>query len=109
MKKGRLILILGLALFSFMLLSLLMMSLSLKDSEQFGGLFNYLLAFNSFGILLLIILIVLNFRRLARELKHRVAGAVMTLRMVLLFLFTVCGSGTCPLLFFPGFPAARYR
>lgn len=85
MKKGRLILILGLALFSFMLLSLLMMSLSLKDSEQFGGLFNYLLAFNSFGILLLIVLIVLNFRRLARELKHRVAGAVMTLRMVLLF------------------------
>jgi len=83
--KGRPILLLGILLFSFMLLSLQMMSMALEDSGRFGNLYSWLLVFNTLGLITLITLIVLNFRRLARELRNRVPGAVMTLRMVTMF------------------------
>lgn len=83
--KGRPILLTGILLFSFMLLSLQMMSMALEDSDRFGNLYSYLLVFNTLGLIILITLIVLNFRRLARELKNKVAGSVMTVRMVVMF------------------------
>lgn len=83
--KGRPILLLGILLFSFMLLSLQMMSMALEDSGRFGNLYSWLLIFNTLGLITLVTLIVLNFRRLARELRNRVPGAVMTLRMVMMF------------------------
>lgn len=84
-NRGRPILIIGLLLFSFMLLSLLMMSNALDDSDRFGNLFLYLLVFNALGLVTLITLIILNFKRLRRDLKNRSAGAFMTVRMVILF------------------------
>ncbi len=83
--KGRLILLTGILLFSFMLLSLQMMSMALEDSDRFGNLYSWLLVFNTLGLIILITLIVLNFRRLARELKNRVPGSLMTVRMVVMF------------------------
>ncbi|MDX1519620.1 MAG: HAMP domain-containing protein, partial [Gammaproteobacteria bacterium] len=84
-SKGRPILLIGILLFSFMLLSLQMMSMALEDSDRFGNLYSYLLVFNTLGLITLIALIVLNFRRLARELRNRVAGSIMTVRMVVMF------------------------
>ncbi len=84
-NRGRPILIIGVVLFSFMLLSLIMMSNALDDSDRFGNLFLYLLIFNALGLLSLITLIVLNFKRLRRDLKNRAAGAFMTVRMVIMF------------------------
>lgn len=68
-----------------MLLSLIMMSNSLDDSDRFGNLFLYLLVFNTLGLLTLVSLIVLNFKRLRRDLKNKTAGAFMTVRMVIMF------------------------
>ncbi len=84
-NKGRPILLIGIVLFSFMLLSLQMMSMALEDSDRFGNLYSYLLIFNTLGLLTLIGLIVLNFRRLARELRNKVPGSFMTVRMVVMF------------------------
>ena len=83
--RGRPIFIIGLLLGSSILLSLIMMSNALEDSERFGNLFILLLVINAIGLLVLVILIVLNFKRLRRELKNKVAGSVMTLRMVIMF------------------------
>ena len=84
-KRGRYILIVGILLFSFMLLSFIFMRNALEDSERFGNLFLYLLVFNAIGLIVLIVLIVLNFKRLRRELVNQVPGAFMTLRMVMMF------------------------
>ncbi|MCG8325540.1 MAG: ATP-binding protein [Thiotrichales bacterium] len=84
-SRGRLLLLTGILLFSFMLLSLQMMSMALEDSDRFGNLYSYLLVFNTLGLITLVTLIVLNFRRLARELRNRVPGSVMTVRMVVMF------------------------
>ncbi len=84
-KSGRLILIIGLLLFSFMLFSLFMMSNALEDSQRFGNLFFVLLILNTLCVITLIILIILNFKRLRRDLKHNVAGSFLTLRMVIMF------------------------
>ena len=84
-NRGSTILIIGVLLFSFMLMSLVMMSNSLDGSDRFGNLFLYLLIFNALGLIALVSLIILNFKRLARELKNKTAGAVLTVRMVILF------------------------
>ncbi len=84
-SRGRSILIIGLVLFSVMLLSLIMMSNALDDSDRFGNLFLFLLVINALGLLALIVLIALNFKRLRRELKNHTAGSMMTLRMVVMF------------------------
>lgn len=84
-SKGRPILLIGILLFTFMFLSLQMMSMALEDSDRFGNLYFYLLIFNALGLITLITLIVLNFRRLAKELRNRVPGSFMTVRMVVMF------------------------
>ncbi|MEE9551832.1 MAG: ATP-binding protein [Gammaproteobacteria bacterium] len=86
MKRGsQLILLTGLALFIFMLISLLMMSNALQDSSHFSRLYLGLLVLNTLGLLTLIVLIILNLRRLVRQIRVRAPGARMTVRMVSMF------------------------
>lgn len=84
-RDDRLILLTGVALFLFMLASLLMMSNSLQDSSHFSQFYLILLVFNTLGLLALIVLITLNLKRLIGEWRKRVAGARMTVRMVIMF------------------------
>ena len=83
--SGRLIFITGSGLFLFILMSLLMMSDALQNSDRFSELYSGLLLFNAIGLFVLIILIGINFRRLAGELRHRVPGSRIRLRMVAIF------------------------
>lgn len=85
MKQGsRIIFISGIGLFIFMLASLLMMSDAVQNSERFGRLYSILLVFNTVGLLIMLILIGINIRQLVHQLKNRVAGAKMTVRMVVM-------------------------
>lgn len=68
-----------------MLTSLLMMSNSLQDSSHFSRFYLLLLIFNAAGLFALVILIAINLRRLIRQLRRRVPGSRMTLRMVAMF------------------------
>jgi len=84
-RGGKLITLIGLCLFAFMLLSLLMMSKTLQNSELFDRFYLALLLFNTLGLISLSILIILNLKRLIRQLKNRVIGSRMTVRIVILF------------------------
>ena len=84
-KGGKIITVVGLCLFVFMLSSLLMMSKTLQNSELFDRFYLGLLLFNTLGLVSLSILIVLNLKRLIRQLKNRVIGSRMTIRIVILF------------------------
>ena len=78
-------LITGITLFLLMLGSLLMMSNSLQDSSHFSDFYLGLLIFNTLGLIILVILISLNLRRLIKQLRNRIPGARMTIRMVTMF------------------------
>jgi len=84
-KGGKIITLIGLCLFIFMLSSLLMMSKTLQNSELFDRFYLGLLLFNALGLVSLSILIILNLKRLIRQLKNRVIGSRMTVRIVILF------------------------
>lgn len=84
-KSGQLIFITGVILFIFMLSSLLMMSNALQDASHFSDLYLGLLVFNTLGLLVLIVLIALNLKRLIKQLRNRIPGARMTIRMVSMF------------------------
>ncbi len=85
-KRGKkLITFIGLCLFIFMLSSLFMMSKTLQNSDLFDRFYLSLLLFNALGLITLSILIILNLKRLIRQLKNRVIGARMTVRIVFLF------------------------
>ncbi len=85
MKQGsRIIFLSGIGLFVFMLASLLMMSDAMQNSERFGRLYSVLLVFNAVGLLVMLVLIGINIRQLIHQLKNRVAGARMTVRMVIM-------------------------
>ena len=84
-KGGKIITLIGLCLFIFMLSSLLMMSKTLQNSELFDRFYLGLLLFNTLGLVSLSILIILNLKRLIRQLKNRVIGSRMTVRIVILF------------------------
>ncbi len=84
-KSGQLIFITGVILFILMLSSLLMMSNALQDSSHFSDLYLGLLIFNTLGLLVLIVLIALNLKRLIKQLRNRIPGARMTIRMVSMF------------------------
>ncbi|MCG8380090.1 MAG: ATP-binding protein [Proteobacteria bacterium] len=88
MKRGsRLIFIVGTCLFVFMLTSLILMSQSLQNSELFDQYYIVLLTFNTIGLIVLIVLILINIKRLIRQLKNQVVGSKMTIRMVIIFSF----------------------
>ncbi len=84
-KSGQIIFFIGLCLFIFMLASLVMMSEALQNSARFDNLYSGLLLFISVGLVTLTILIFLNFRRLVRQLRKRIPGSIMTIRMVMMF------------------------
>jgi nitrogen fixation/metabolism regulation signal transduction histidine kinase len=84
-KSGQLIFITGVILFILMLSSLIMMSNALQDSSHFSDLYLGLLIFNTLGLLVLIVLIALNLKRLIKQLRNRIPGARMTIRMVSMF------------------------
>ena len=75
----------GLLLFVCMLASLLMMSNSLQDSSHFSRFYLGLLVFNTMGLLALVTLIIINLRRLIRQLRRKAPGSRMTVRMVAMF------------------------
>ncbi len=86
MNKGsNLILLIGSCLFIFMLASLVMMSQALQNSELFDRYYSVLLILNTLGLISLVILILLNLKRLIRQFKNKVVGSRMTVRMVMLF------------------------
>ncbi len=84
-RGGQTILLIGVLLFSCMLVSLLGMSKALQNSGQFAQLYSELLVFNALGLLTLIVLIGLNIRSLIKQARNRVAGARLTVRMVTMF------------------------
>ncbi|SVB77291.1 uncharacterized protein METZ01_LOCUS230145, partial [marine metagenome] len=57
----------------------------LQNSELFDRFYLGLLLFNALGLISLSILIILNLKRLIRQLKNRVIGSRMTIRIVILF------------------------
>ena len=83
-QGGRIIFITGIGLFVFMLASLIMMSEALQNSAQFDRLYSGLLIFITIGLVALSILIGLNLRHLIRQLRKRVPGSRMTIRMVVM-------------------------
>tara|TARA_R110000782_G_scaffold250847_3_gene338270 strand:+ start:1316 stop:3508 length:2193 start_codon:yes stop_codon:yes gene_type:complete len=86
MNKGsKLILLIGSSLFVFMLASLVMMSQALQNSELFDSYYSALLILNALGLISLVILILLNLKRLIRQFKNKIVGSRMTVRMVMLF------------------------
>ena len=86
MNKGsKLILLIGSSLFIFMLASLVMMSQALQNSELFDRYYSVLLILNALGLITLVILILLNLKRLIRQFKNKIVGSRMTVRMVMLF------------------------
>ena len=86
MKSGKnLILFIGISLFIFMLMSLLMMSQTLQNPDLFDRYYSTLLIFNALGLISLVILILVNLKRLIRQLKNHVIGSRMTVRMVMIF------------------------
>ena len=84
-NSGRLILFMGLLLFVFMLTSVVMMSDAAQNTERFGELYPALLIFNAIGLLVLVFLIAMNMRQLILQLRNKVAGARLTIRMVVIF------------------------
>ena len=81
----KIILLLGVMLFVFMLTSLVMMSDALQNPEQFGEYMTGLIIFNTLGLLALIVLIIANLKNLVRQLKEKVPGARMTFKTVSMF------------------------
>lgn len=84
-RGGRAILGIGALLFGVMLVSLLMLNRALQNSAQFQQFYAGLLAFNALGLLALIALVGANVRSLVRQLRQRVVGARLTVRMVIMF------------------------
>ncbi len=88
MKRGiKIITVVGSGLFVFMLVALVLLSQSLQNSELFDKYYSLLFGFNATGLLLLILLIAINFRRLLRQKRNKVIGSRMTTRMVVFFAF----------------------
>ncbi len=79
------IFLIGVGLFVFMLASLFLMSQSLQDSHEFGKYYSVLLVSNSVGLICLVVLIGLNLKQLVQQLKNKVIGSRITLRMVMVF------------------------
>ena len=84
-RGGKKILFIGSCLFIFMLVSLLMLSQTLQNSELFDRYYSILLIFNALGLITLVILILINLKRLIRQFKNKVVGSRMTVRMVIIF------------------------
>jgi nitrogen fixation/metabolism regulation signal transduction histidine kinase len=77
----------GISLLSLSLLvSLVLMSAAIQNSERFGKLFSVLLVSNCVGLLAFGVLLVTMARQLIGQLRRRQPGARLTLRMLVIFL-----------------------
>ncbi|MDX1345474.1 MAG: two-component sensor histidine kinase, partial [Sedimenticolaceae bacterium] len=77
--------LLALLLLSALLISLHLMSSAVQNSATLSRLYVPLLIFNSFGLLILVILIGISLKRLLLAYRQNRPGARLTLRMVILF------------------------
>jgi nitrogen fixation/metabolism regulation signal transduction histidine kinase len=85
--KPRLAVATGVALLGLSLLvSLVLMSAAIQNSERLGKLFSILLVSNCVGLLGFGVLLIVNARRLIGQLRRRQPGARLTLRMLVIFL-----------------------
>lgn len=72
-------------LFSFVLLSLQLMSSATQESSELSEMYSWLLVINALGSVLLLGLVIVNAWSLVRELRKKEAGSKLTTRMVSLF------------------------
>jgi len=72
-------------LFVILLGSLVIMANALGDSARFSGFYSLLFIVNTLAILALLFLISSNVRKLIRQVRHRTAGARLTIRLVSIF------------------------
>jgi nitrogen fixation/metabolism regulation signal transduction histidine kinase len=87
MKKRGAVMGASVALLAAVLLStLILMSDATKNSDRFGQLYALLFVFNILGLATFIVLIGAKIRQLVRQLRGRVPGSRLTLRMLLLFI-----------------------
>jgi nitrogen fixation/metabolism regulation signal transduction histidine kinase len=75
----------GIGLTLLLLASLVMLSDVTHDAARFGELYGVLLGINTAGLVLFVILIGVQIRRLYRDLKERQAGARLRARLLALF------------------------
>ncbi|MCP4701644.1 MAG: HAMP domain-containing protein [Gammaproteobacteria bacterium] len=85
--KSQIRIILVVLLFCVLLTALLVISDALQDSTRFGHLYSPLLLLSSAGLLILISLIALNLQRLRSQVRKGLAGARLTVRLVVTFIF----------------------
>lgn len=98
--KSRGSVILGMSLLGISLLaSLVLMSAAIQNSGNFGAMYSILLVTNTLGLLAFATIIILNLRRLIRQLKRSEPGARLTLRMLVIFV----ALSIIPLLILYGF------
>lgn len=84
-SNAKKLLAIGIVLLFLMLASLLFMSFALNNSQEFDQLYAVLLGFNVIAIFFLLVLIGINIKRLYKQLKNKIMGSRITLRMVILF------------------------
>jgi nitrogen fixation/metabolism regulation signal transduction histidine kinase len=84
-QRSNTVLFSAFALFLLLLGSLIMMSDATQNSTRFAGLYSFLLLFNTFGLLTLVVLIGINIQRLIRQYRQHQPGSRMTMRMVAMF------------------------
>ncbi len=70
---------------SVLLVSLVLLSIATQNSDRFDRLYTPLLLLNTAGLCTLFVLIVLNIRRLASQLRQQQPGSRLAVRMVVLF------------------------
>jgi nitrogen fixation/metabolism regulation signal transduction histidine kinase len=72
-------------LFALLLVSLYLLSIATQNTADFGRLYSSLLLVNAAGLVLMVGLIGANLYRLLRQHRAQVAGARLTLRLVIVF------------------------
>lgn len=74
-----------LLLFGLILISLQLMSSATQESSELNAMYSWLLLVNTFGSIVMLVLIGVNLYSLAKQLKKREAGSLLTTRMISLF------------------------
>lgn len=86
--------VLALTLFGLIILLLQLMSSATLESSELEDMYSWLLLGNSFGGIVLFVLILVNVYSLVRGLKTREAGSKLTARMVFLFVLLSIAPAT---------------
>jgi PAS domain S-box-containing protein len=86
--------VLIIVLFSFILLSLQLMSSATQESSELSEIYSLLLLINSVGTVTLLALVGINLYSLVRQLQKKEAGSRLTIRMVSLFVLLALAPAT---------------